>query len=79
MLYAIYNVLRHIAIDPKTYFKWDWDPRDVIRERNYYVARVAVSYKDVAPTILKLLGMNKEHYMKGKSLSIFKNRINLGS
>jgi len=51
MLYAIYNVLRHIAIDPKTYFKWDWDPRDVIRERNYYVARVAVSYKDVTRPI----------------------------
>lgn len=51
MLYAIYNVLRHIAIDPKTCFKWDWDPRDVIRERDYYIARVAVSYKDVTRPI----------------------------
>ena len=51
MRYAIYNVLRHISIDPQTYFKWSWDPKDVIRERDYYVVRVAVSYEDVTRPI----------------------------
>ena len=32
-----------------------------------------VSYKDVAPTILKLFGINKLDYMEGLPLSIFKN------